>query len=234
MKKVSVVIPVYNGRNYLRYALESVAAQDYPNIETIVCNSLDSTEDISDIVSEFDATLIQGGHGARDNWQAALDAATGDYVKLLCHDDEITFDCISSQVSLLDADERLSLVFCSRMGINEKGESMGVAILQQEARRIRGRDMICLLFKAGNIIGESATTLTRNVHTQIPKDMNWLFDMYLYIDSLLKGDCYYQPEIMAIIRKHDAQDTHRCLADKDWSAKETADKEMLRDLALSA
>jgi glycosyltransferase involved in cell wall biosynthesis len=36
--KVSIVIPVYNGANYLKEAIESALAQTYQNIEIIVVN----------------------------------------------------------------------------------------------------------------------------------------------------------------------------------------------------
>ena len=35
---ISVVIPVYNGSNYLNQALESALAQTYPNVEVLVIN----------------------------------------------------------------------------------------------------------------------------------------------------------------------------------------------------
>ena len=40
MKKplVSIVIPVYNGDNYVREAIESALAQSYDNIEIVVVN----------------------------------------------------------------------------------------------------------------------------------------------------------------------------------------------------
>ena len=36
--KVSIVIPVYNGANYLREAIDSALAQTYPHLEVIVVN----------------------------------------------------------------------------------------------------------------------------------------------------------------------------------------------------
>ncbi len=37
-KKISIIIPVYNGSNYLRHAIDSALRQDYPNFEVIVVN----------------------------------------------------------------------------------------------------------------------------------------------------------------------------------------------------
>ena len=36
--KVSIVIPVYNGADYMRYAIDSALNQTYKNIEVIVVN----------------------------------------------------------------------------------------------------------------------------------------------------------------------------------------------------
>ena len=37
-KKVTIIIPVYNGQNYLKEAIESALAQTYKNKEVIVVN----------------------------------------------------------------------------------------------------------------------------------------------------------------------------------------------------
>ena len=45
---VSIVIPVYNGENYLKEAIDSALAQTYKNLEIIVVNdgSTDATEQL--------------------------------------------------------------------------------------------------------------------------------------------------------------------------------------------
>lgn len=37
-KKVTIIIPVYNGSNYVREAIDSALAQTYKNIEILVVN----------------------------------------------------------------------------------------------------------------------------------------------------------------------------------------------------
>ena len=46
---VSIVIPVYNGSNYMREAIDSALAQTYERVEVIVVNdgSTDDTEQIA-------------------------------------------------------------------------------------------------------------------------------------------------------------------------------------------
>lgn len=56
---VSVIIPVYNGEETLRFCLESVLAQDYPGLEIIVVD--DASSDASATLAE---TLIAGDERA--------------------------------------------------------------------------------------------------------------------------------------------------------------------------
>ena len=42
--KVSVVMPVYNGKKYMTYALNSILAQTFTDWELIVVNEFDSVD----------------------------------------------------------------------------------------------------------------------------------------------------------------------------------------------
>ena len=50
MPKVTIAIPVYNGSNFLREAIDSALSQTYPNTEIVVVNdgSTDATREILD------------------------------------------------------------------------------------------------------------------------------------------------------------------------------------------
>ncbi len=92
MVKISVIIPVYNVKDYLSECLDSVVNQTIKDIE-IICIDDGSTDGSSDILNEYsikDERFVvinqknQGLSVARNN---GLSIATGDYVAFLDSDD---------------------------------------------------------------------------------------------------------------------------------------------------
>lgn len=89
---ISVIVPIYNDELYLEDALRSIQLQTYENIECICVNdgSTDASEDIIDSFVKNDTRFIKinrenGGVCAARN--TGLDAAKGDYVFMMDHDD---------------------------------------------------------------------------------------------------------------------------------------------------
>jgi glycosyltransferase involved in cell wall biosynthesis len=93
--KVSVIIPVFNGENYLSRCLQSVCQQTIPEVEIIVIND-GSTDGTSRVVSTFiksypwvrliDLPTNMGVSYAR-NW--GIKEATGEYLTFVDGDDSI-------------------------------------------------------------------------------------------------------------------------------------------------
>lgn len=98
---VSVIIPVYNGRRYLRDCLGSVLSQTHANIEVVAVDD-GSTDDSAEIVESMGDPRIRllrqrnAGRCAARN--AGLRIAAGRYVKYLDQDDLLHPDNIRFQV----------------------------------------------------------------------------------------------------------------------------------------
>jgi glycosyltransferase involved in cell wall biosynthesis len=229
MKNVSVVIPVYNGVNYLGKAIESVLAQDYPNIELIVCDG-ESTDETAKVAESYGAKVVPGKLYSRPNWNVAMQHPTGDYVKMLCHDDTLREDCIRKQVEVLDKNPDVIIASCQRQYIDKNGKALDTPQPIPNSVKMEGKDAALLMLKYGNIIGETSCTLFRNRKLAFPDNLNWLLDMYLWMKLFTEGGLYYIAERMANIRQHDEQDTHRCLRDPDYGRKEASDKNQLLEI----
>lgn len=88
-KKVSVIIPFYNGVGWLYEAVDSILSQTYDNFEIIVIND-GSPEDVSGFLEKYKEKIIyrfkeNAGPAAARN--LALKLATGDYIAFLDADD---------------------------------------------------------------------------------------------------------------------------------------------------
>jgi glycosyltransferase involved in cell wall biosynthesis len=100
---ISVLIPAYNAGQFIADALDSIVANNYPNIQIIVVDD-GSTDDTEEKVRFHPAqiTLIQqGNQGANMARNRGLDAVQGEIIAFLDSDDMWTAHKISIQLPLL-------------------------------------------------------------------------------------------------------------------------------------
>ncbi|MDO8241156.1 MAG: glycosyltransferase [Candidatus Moranbacteria bacterium] len=100
---VSIIIPVFNGANYLREAIESVSAQTYVNIETIIVNdgSTDDTEKIAKSYGDKIRYFAKENGGVSSALNLALKEMKGEYFSWLSHDDLFLPNRLEKQIEIL-------------------------------------------------------------------------------------------------------------------------------------
>jgi glycosyltransferase involved in cell wall biosynthesis len=100
---VSVVMPVYNGENYLRVAIESVLAQTFQDFEIIVIDdgSKDSTPDIAQSFDGPVRYVRQENAGCAAAVNHGIRKARGRYFAWLSHDDVYAPEKLFEQVRAL-------------------------------------------------------------------------------------------------------------------------------------
>ena len=113
---VSVGLPTYNRARSLKRAIESVLAQDYPNLELVISDnaSSDRTQAMCQEYAARDARVRYirqpSNRGALTNFQAVLDAADGHYFMWLGDDDWLQDSYVTGCVKTLLAQPEMSLV----------------------------------------------------------------------------------------------------------------------------
>ena len=103
--KVSIIIPVYNGSDYLKKAIDSALNQSYKNIEIIVVN--DGSNDqgkTAEIAKAYGNKIVyiekeNGGVSTALNY--GISVMSGCYFSWLSHDDEYRKGKIEKQVKIL-------------------------------------------------------------------------------------------------------------------------------------
>lgn len=117
MKKVSILVPIYNVQDYLSRCLNSLLDQTYANIEIVLVND-GSTDDSATLAKRFAQSndnvfyyeYKNSGISATRN--RALQLATGDYIMFVDSDDYIDTHMVESMVDVME-NQRCELVTCS-------------------------------------------------------------------------------------------------------------------------
>lgn len=117
--KISIVTVVYNGSKTIAQCIDSVLAQNYPNIEYIVVdgNSKDGTQDIVKRYGTKVSTFIsEPDKGLYDAMNKGVSVATGDIVGILNADDFFANNEVISQIAELFTSKSVDAV-CSSVAI---------------------------------------------------------------------------------------------------------------------
>jgi glycosyltransferase involved in cell wall biosynthesis len=213
---VSVLVPTFNRRHYLRATLASVLGQSLTDFEVIVSDNA-SLEDPADVVASFGDARLRYFRNAENvgvtrNVLAACRHARGKYVAIIGDDDVWDGRYLERMVAPLEADDSLVLSFCDHTIIDPEGRLDPVMTERVTRRWQRHRlregvycpfDEVALVFRA--ICVFSAAVLRRDGidwHS-IPPDMDFSLDLFLgYLAARTGRGCYYLPQRLAHYRYH--------------------------------
>ena len=124
-KKVSIIIPVYNGEKYLKEAIDSALNQTYDNIEIIVVNdgSTDNTDNICKTYGDKIKYIVKENGGVSTALNVGIKNMTGDYFSWLSHDDLYAGDKIEKQIKFLEKIGKEDVILYSDFNcIDENGK----------------------------------------------------------------------------------------------------------------
>lgn len=207
---VSIIIPVYNGSNYLREAIDSALEQTYKNIEVIVINdgSIDDTERIAKSYGDKIRYFKKENGGVSSALNLGLQKMKGEYFSWLSHDDAYYPEKLEKQIEFLSNFKSKNVILYSDYEfIDDNSFATGRMILDHEM--LEKKSEYALLRSAVN-----GNTLL------VPKKA---FDEYGFFDEYLKCTQDYEmwnrmmktykfvhiPGVLVKYRIHDFQDTNK-------------------------
>ena len=113
---ITIFLPVYNGANFIKEAIESVLTQTYTNWKFLIVDncSTDNTAEICQLYladSRFKYVLNETNLGMYGNFHKALNLCDTPYFTYLSHDDIfVRPDALTEARDLLEADSELAMV----------------------------------------------------------------------------------------------------------------------------
>lgn len=125
MKKVSIIVPVYNAAAYLPACLDSILKQTYPKLELIIINdgSTDASLQIAARYQQQDTRVYvhdkpNSGPGSARN--KGLDMATGEFVQFVDADDRLHVNATAQLMQQMEGNTDLVLCTYEKDGQTKK------------------------------------------------------------------------------------------------------------------
>jgi glycosyltransferase involved in cell wall biosynthesis len=227
-------MPVYNGALYVGDAIRSVLNQTVIPQEIIVSDSGSSDGTVNIIRDYAGGTRVKliilptKTPGMVANWNSAIRAAAGKYIKFLFQDDLLHSNCLEEMVKLAECDERIGFVFSRRklliepsaegdvftkwlLGYQDLSAALGeLKTSQPGSSLLRSQNF---LHEPLNKIGEPTAVLIRaSVLREVGlfnEKMRQLVDMEMWVRIMAVSDVGYISKSLASLRVHRRRASNR-------------------------
>lgn len=209
--RVSAVVPVFNGAEYLESAIHSVLAQTRPVAECIVVDD-GSTDSTASVAQRFGSQVTyvrqpaRGGVSAARNRGAAL--ASSELVAFLDHDDAWEPTKLERQLPLF-ADPAVALALCALCVVDASGAELEIKRLGAVDGLVTGM----LMFDGPPPLScSSSGVVRRDRFVQIggfDERLSMSADWDLLLRMLLDGKIAYVDEPLVLYRVHDSNMSHK-------------------------
>ena len=123
--KLSIIIPNFNGKQFIKLCLDSIRKQDCSFYELIIVDN-GSSDGSVEYINEYypDLTLIENkensGFAAAVN--QGIKISSSDYVFLLNNDVELESDCVSNLLKCIEKDENIFAVSSKMVQYNDRNK----------------------------------------------------------------------------------------------------------------
>lgn len=209
--KVSVFLAVYQQQDYIRAAVDSVLAQDYPNFEIIIGDD-GSTDGTPEILKDYQSRypqviqliLAPVNTGITGNSNRIYSQCDGKYLAFQAGDDIWLPGKISAQVAYMEEHPECSLCYHNLETFDS--DSGTVLRLFNDASNPPRQGGAAVAIRYGCFNGAVANMVrraaapTHGFDPRLPIASDWLF----WVESLLGGgEIHYMDEVFGRYRNHE-------------------------------
>lgn len=142
---VSIITPAYNQADYLAATIDSVLAQDYPNIEYLVLDD-GSTDATPEVLARYSGIVHWERHanmGQSRTLNKGWSLATGKYLGYLSSDDLLLPTAVSMLVDAMERQPEIVVAYCDFDLIDRDGNHTGLVRSPDYDYRRMSEELIC-------------------------------------------------------------------------------------------
>jgi len=239
---VSICVPTYNGKTYIRQCLDSILAQTFENFEVLIVDdqSSDETVSVAQEYAERDRRirLVQNEHnlGLVGNWNRCIELAQGEWIKFVFQDDLIAPECLERMLAYKDSGKPVICCYRNFIFDSETLDSicqyyLSLPLLESlfpDSNVVSAKSFLREVFKHTelNIIGEpTAVMVRRSIFYELGvfnANLVQLCDWEMWVRILSNVGFIYLNEPLATFRVHGTS-TSSMNVNKRWYSKDVLD-----------
>lgn len=183
--KVSILIPVFNRKDYIAECIQSALSQTFTDFEVVVVDNA-SDDGTWEICQQF-ATLDHrvrifrndSNIGPVRNWRRCAQEAKGEFSKILFSDDCLESNCLLEMVPKLNSSD-VAFVYCAAR-IGKSREDSVIAYSQTGSSILDSTQFLNLVLSGSAPVSPGAVLIRtsdflKNLHTSFPTSTPRQFD----------------------------------------------------------
>lgn len=213
---VSIVIPVYNGSNFMEEAIDSALNQTYKNIEIIVINdgSNDNgkTEKIALSYGDKIRYYSKENGGVATALNLGIDKMKGDYFSWLSHDDLYLPKKVEKQVDAIDVNNNKEIIVCGSTLIDKDRNSIPSARKYRNLGKVSGKEMFVNIFNRNKAFHGCGLLIPKIAFEESGKfnDLKYMQDIECWARMMIKEFSFvFIDESLVNVRVHSEQGQYK-------------------------
>jgi glycosyltransferase involved in cell wall biosynthesis len=196
--RVSIVTPSYNQARWLGETIESVLAQDHPDLEYVVVDG-GSTDGSVDVIRRYEDRLAwwtsEPDRGQAEALNRGFARGTGDLLTWVNSDDTLLPGAVSRLVAEFERDPQLDLVYGDAVYTDDDSRRLGPLVSRPWDVPLMLRTFECHVVQPASMFSRSAWERAGPLR----EDLEWFFD-YAFFMRLARVKQIHEP--LATYRVH--------------------------------
>lgn len=213
MPKISVIMPLYNAKKYVKGAIESILKQTYEDFELLIIDDC-STDGSLDIASDMKDSRIkiisnEENRGIAFSRNKGLELVDSQYIALMDHDDLTVINRFELQVDYLESHNDIDVVGGRQCVIDQNDQVMRAPSreMSSDPKYIRADLMLC------NRIANGSTMIRNNFlkenKIRYQDGCLGMEDYHFWIDCSVKGKITNLNDVLLYWRDSGNNETFR-------------------------
>jgi glycosyltransferase involved in cell wall biosynthesis len=199
LPRVSIVTPSYNQAQFLEQTIQSVLAQDYPNLEYIIVDG-GSTDGSVEIIRNYEAQLAwwvsERDRGQSDAVNKGWRKASGEIIGWLNSDDLLLPGTVGKMAAAFEETPGIGIIYGDVFSIDSDGDIFNIMRFGDwNLENLMQFDVICQpgAFLKADVLKTAG---------MLDEDMHFLMDHHLWLKMAQIAPIRYLPGVVAAARFH--------------------------------